>query len=271
MRREFSRILSSLTFMACLNSPLASAHDFWIEPGDFRPKAGAKVPLKLYVGQDFKGDSVIYLPELFERYAAIGPDGENRIAGTPGDDPAGRFTAGKTGVIVVAYRGTVTDVTFDSRKEFESYLDKEGLERVRALPDYARLTAKPPIRENYSRCAKSLVAVGPIDPKAPADRAVGLTLELVAERNPYTLARGEPLPVRLLHNGKPLAEALIIAFNKAEPTKKIKVRTDRDGRAALKLDRPGTWLVTSVHMFPASRFARAHWESLWASLTFELP
>jgi hypothetical protein len=68
-----------------------------------------------------------------------------------------------------------------------------------------------------------------------------------------------------------LPEALVIAFNKTEPTKKIKVRTDRDGRATLKLDRSGIWLVTSVHLFPAPWHTRTQWESLWASLTFELP
>jgi uncharacterized GH25 family protein len=271
MHGEFNRLSSILTLVTCLIANVAGAHDFWIEPATFRPKPGAMVPVKLYVGQDFKGDSVIYLPELFERYVTVEPDGEKKIAGVPGDDPAGRFTAGKPGVTIVAYRGTVTDVSFDTRKEFEKYLDWEGLERVRALPDYARLTGKTPIRENYSRCAKSLVAVGTIDPKAPADRVLGLTLELVAERNPYALARGQPLPVRLLYKGKPLPEALVIAFSKDEPLKKIKVRTDRDGRATLKLDRSGTWLVTSVHMFPAPKGSRAQWESLWASLTFEFP
>lgn len=271
MRQKFNRITSAFALGACVIAPMVFAHDFWIEPASFRPQPGAKVSLKLYVGQDFRGDSVIYLPQLFERYVTVEPDGEKKVAGVPGDDPAGQFTAGKPGVTVIAYRGTVTDVSFDTRKEFESYLDKEGLERVRALPDYARLTSKPPIRENYSRCAKSMVAIGPIDAKAPADRALGLRLELVAEVNPYARGHKNIIPVRLLFENKPLADALIIAFNKADPAKKIKVRTDRDGRATLKLDRRGTWLVTSVHMFPAPKGARAQWESLWASLTFELP
>jgi uncharacterized GH25 family protein len=271
MHREFNRILPVLMLGAGLIAPVTSAHDFWIEPVQFRPKPGATVPLRLYVGQDFKGDTNIYLPALFERYFTVDPEGERKVAGAPGDDPAGSFAAGKPGITIIAYRGKVTDVNFDTRAEFENYLDKEGLERVRALPEYARLSGKTPIREDYSRCAKSLVAVGPIDPKSPADRALGLALELVAERNPYTLARGDALPVQLLYMGKPLPEALVIAFNKAEPAKKIKVRTDRDGRATLKLDSRGIWLVTSVHLFPAPWHARAHWESLWASLTFELP
>jgi acyl-[acyl carrier protein]--UDP-N-acetylglucosamine O-acyltransferase len=34
--------------------------------------------------------------------------------------------------------------------------------------------------------------------------------------------------------------------------------------------RPGTWLVSAVHMVPAA-VAEADWESLWASLAVELP
>jgi len=37
------------------------------------------------------------------------------------------------------------------------------------------------------------------------------------------------------------------------------------------LDRPGLWLIKAVHMVPAPEGSGAEWESLWASLTFELP
>jgi uncharacterized GH25 family protein len=79
------------------------------------------------------------------------------------------------------------------------------------------------------------------------------------------------LPLQLLYQGKPLAGALIIAFNRDRPMEKLKLRTDADGRVRMTLARAGVWLVTSVHMTPASLLSRADWESLWASLTFELP
>ena len=34
---------------------------------------------------------------------------------------------------------------------------------------------------------------------------------------------------------------------------------------------PGVWLVKAVHMVPAPAASGADWESLWASLTFEVP
>jgi uncharacterized GH25 family protein len=261
--REFIR---SLTFLSALLWRVpAPAHDFWIEPGSFRPAAGSKVPLRLFVGMDFAGEPTVYLPGTFERYAVVGPDGEKKIPGTLGDDPAGQFTPARAGAYVVVYRSTLFTVTFDTRAEFEQYLEKEGLERVKTLHADGTPTGKA-IRENYSRSAKSLVVAG--KPGAVADRALGLRLELIAEKNPYTTAR---VPLRLLYEGKPLADALVVAFNKAEPLKKFRARTGRDGRVQFDFNRPGTWLVTSVHMLPAPPGTNADWESVWASLTFERP
>jgi hypothetical protein len=293
--RECIRTLSLLSALGWLTP--AQAHDFWIEPASFRPAVGTEVPLRLFVGQDFVGEPTVYLPDTFERYVVVGPDGERHIAGIPGDDPAGRFTVVRPGAHVVAYRSTLFTVTFDTPAEFEQYLEKEGLERVKTWRA-KKAPTRQVIRENYSRSAKSLVLAGRPDAHAEsatatglmtgrtstasrasdssrgprldpvADRVLGLRLELVAEKNPALTPR---VPLRLLYEGRPLADALVVAFNQAEPLKKLKARTDRDGRVQFDFNRRGVWLVTSVHMFPAPARAGADWESVWASLTFERP
>ena len=48
-------------------------------------------------------------------------------------------------------------------------------------------------RESFARCAKTLISSGPIT-AADADRALGFTLELIAERNPYALNRASRSP-----------------------------------------------------------------------------
>ncbi|MCR4332364.1 MAG: DUF4198 domain-containing protein, partial [Sulfuricaulis sp.] len=98
---------------------------------------------------------------------------------------------------------------------------------------------------------------------------LGLRIELVAEKSPY--AGNGTIPFRLLYENRPLAGALVVAFNKAAPLDKLKARTDRDGRVVFNIQRPGIWLVTAVHMIPAPRGSDAQWESIWASLSFERP
>ena len=265
-RAQFMRNSRRLLIAALLAvAGPAVAHDFWIEPQAFQPKPGSAVPLRLFVGQDFKGDSVPYFPQKFERYIVTGPAGTQPIPGVLGDEPAGTVTPAAPGLYVIGLHTKPDSVSFDTPEEFEKYLLKEGLERNLALHRQRQKPGKK-IEETYFRCAKSLMAAGAVGDDA--DRVLGFPLELVAEANPY---RTRTLRLRLLYQGKPLAGALVVAFNQAEPLAKLKARTDDNGRAEFTLPRSGVWLVTSVHMIPASLFSDFDWESLWASLTFERP
>lgn len=266
-RRKF--ISTGFALVAMAASGVVAAHDFWIEPAAFRPAPGTEVPLRLYVGQDFRGESLIYLPELHERYVYLDAGGERPVPGVAGDDPAGTIRPRGPGVVIVGYRSAPFTVSFATLAEFEAYLAKEGLEHIGALRKQLGKRDSD-ITERYSRAAKSLLTVGPARAN-DGDRRLGFTLELVAERNPYALASGSALPVRLYYQDRPLANALVIAFNKDKPLEKLRARTDRDGRARLALGRPGMWLVTAVHMVPAAKDVNTEWDSIWASLTFELP
>ncbi|HWM90541.1 MAG TPA: DUF4198 domain-containing protein [Thermoanaerobaculia bacterium] len=245
------------------------AHDFWIEPSSFRPKPGAKVGVRLRVGEHLRGDPVPRNPERIERFATVGPSGEAEVAGVPGSDPAGWASPAAPGLHWIVYDTNHATVEQTGPK-FDSYLGEEGLERIR---DLRRGAKEGPVKEIYSRCAKALLAVGAVGDSAGAghDKVLGLELELVPERNPYALKPGESLPVRLLYRGKPLAGALVVALAGQSPDAKVSARSDNKGRASLRLDRPGLWLVKAVHMVPAPAGSGAEWESLWASLTFELP
>jgi hypothetical protein len=255
-----------LVAICLLSASFAKAHDFWIEPESFRPKAGTKVPLRLHVGQDFKGDLALFNPEQFERYVVGGPAGQKSVDGTLGDEPAGTITVSQPGLYAVLYHSKKFEVTFDDFAKFEDYMKEEGLERQMPIAK-ARAGKGGRIREQYMRCAKALIAA-PEGDAAPADRNFGCTLELVAESNPY---RTEELGLRLLYKNAPVEGVLVVAFSKADPATKLKARTDKDGHVVFKLRRSGVWLVKAVHMVPQARFIRGDWESFWASLTFERP
>lgn len=241
------------------------AHDFWIEPSSFRPAPGARVAVRLRVGQSFRGDPVPREPQRIERFSMFDGKGEAEVPGVPGSDPAGWLSPSSPGLLWIVYDSGHDSVQLDAAK-FDAYLGEEGLERVRKL----RGSKTTPVKEIYSRCAKSLLSVGS-GPGTGYDKVLGLELELVAEKNPYALKPGEELPLRLLYKGKPLDGALLVAVPKSAPDTKVSARSDKRGRAALRLDRPGLWLIKAVHMVPAPAGSGAEWESLWASITFELP
>jgi uncharacterized GH25 family protein len=269
MRIRKSLIVRLLAAFSFLPGSPALAHDFWIEPQNFRPAVQEQVPIVLRVGQDFTGTSQPMVPRWFSNYSATGPSGTQQVTGFVGDDPAGSFTPDAPGDWVIGYRSTQAFVEIDPPR-FNKYLETEGLEWVMEARQ-ERGEADINAREIYSRCAKSLVRVGDEPVAGGFDTVLGYRLELIPERDPYELQPGDGLPLRLIYEGKPLEGTLIIAFTAEDPTRQQRLRTDADGRVVVQLSEAGTWLIKGVHIIELpDTNEQADWESFWASLTFQL-
>ncbi len=254
-----------------------TAHDFWIEPATFYPTTGAEVPLTLRVGEEFKGTSVSYQPQRIVDFSIVSAAGREPVVGSFGDDPAANLLLEAPGPRLIGYRSARSFVELDA-EPFEAYLQAEGLERIRDLRR-ERGESQLKGREYYSRCSKSLLAVGPgpggTSGTASSDtiynRELAYTLELILLANPHELAPGDALPVVVHYLGRPLAGALVIAFTADSPAQKHLARSGADGRVTVPLDRAGRWLIKTVHMIDVpDTDPEADWESFWASLTFEL-
>lgn len=244
-----------------------SAHDLWIDPTTFFPELGKIVGLRLRVGENLIGDPVPRSAPLINEFVFHDAASRKPVVGRDGSDPAGLMRIATPGTIVVGYHShpSVIDVTAE---KFSQYLREEGLDAIAALRAGRNQTGDA-TREMFSRCAKSLIQSGPAS-AGQGDRALGFTLELIAERNPYATAMGQVLPVRLVYENRPLRGALVAAINRAHPSEKLTARTDNEGRVRFALTHGGMWLVKAVHMVPAPVGERAEWASYWASLTFEL-
>jgi uncharacterized GH25 family protein len=251
-----------------LSSTLVSAHDLWIEPTTFAPQLGETVGVRLRVGQDLLGDPVPRDATLVNQFLVEDAAGRKPVVGRHGADPAGFVRVAMPGLLVIGYSSNPSPVELAADK-FNQYLKEEGLDAVASLRAHRNETGAS-ARELFSRCAKSLVLSGSPS-EAQGDRPFGFTLELVAERNPYTLRADEDLPIRLTYKNHPLAGTLVIALNRQNPSEKLAARTDNLGRVRFRLQPGGMWLVKAVHMVPAAAGSHAEWESFWASLTFDLP
>jgi uncharacterized GH25 family protein len=171
-------------------------------------------------------------------------------------------------VLIIGYQSHPKPIVLPAAT-FNQYLKEEGLDAIAELRAHRNQTSNE-AREIFSRCAKSLIRYGTPPTNAQADRALGFTLELVAEKNPYTLQAGQDLPINLTYQGRPLAGTLVIAMNRANPMAKISARTDAKGHVSFRVPEDGTWLIKAVHMIQAPAGSNAEWESFWASLTFQL-
>jgi uncharacterized GH25 family protein len=260
------RIIHVLVAFILAAAPLA-AHDMWIEPTSFLPDAGKVIGVKLRIGQDFLGDPLPRDPALIDQFISVDSSGRKPVYGHDGADPAGLVRVADSSLLILGYQSHPKPITLPAAT-FNQYLKEEGLDAIAELRTRRNQTNSE-AREIFERCAKSLVRYG-TPANAQADRALGFTLELVTEKNPYTLHAGEDLPVSLMYEGRALPGALVEAMNRSNPMSKVSARTDRTGHVKLRLPEDGVWLVKAVHMIPAPDGSNADWASFWASLTFEV-
>ena len=266
------RVIPSMWLLAVVVLGLSPtpllAHDMWIEPTTFAPRVGEIIGVKLRVGQDMLGDPLPRDSSLIKQFVFEDVEGSKPVIGRDGNDPAGFLRVAEPGLLVIGYGSNPSAVELPPEK-FNQYLKDEGLDGIAALRA-SRNQIGSPAHEAFARCAKSLVLAGAPSEKQ-GDRRLGFTLELLAEKNPYTIPAGGELPVRLTYENRPLAGALVVAMNRGNPSAKLAVRTDNDGRVRFRLNSSGMWLIKAVHMVPAPAGSHAEWASFWASITFDLP
>lgn len=265
LRRRARRLLGALPVAACALAAPASAHEFWLMPETFEPAVGVPSGVRLFVGDGFeKGQPYPRNPLHIKEFKAVSKT-VSEIGGSPGADPAGRFTPTAPGVLALVYRSTPSELTLAAGR-FEAYLRAEGLEHVSRQRAAAGASAEPG-REAFSRCAKSLVRVAGAGDEG-FDRRVGLDLEIVPLEPPFELQAGAKLPLLVLWQGEPVSGARLRAFVEGRPELTTELRTGADGTAVVTVAGPGVWMLSTVHMEPAAPDSGVDWQSTWSSLTF---
>ena len=263
---------TALALAAMTVSPPALAHEFWLWSEPFSPALGSSARLTLNVGEYFVGDLVGFGAQnaaAMRRYAAgVNQDLSNR-ARSGVVRPDFRLDLPGAGAHLVAFDSTPSQITLAADK-FHAYLHEEGLDVIVQQREDAK-TAAMPGRERYRRCVKTLLKVGGISDATYALRT-GQRLEILPLVDPLVKAAGEPLAFALLFDGRPIVKRLVKAWHRRDgQTIVIRAHSDASGKAVFNLPYAGPWMISVVHMIPATDTADADWDSFWGNLTFEVP
>lgn len=261
------------------------AHEMWLEPVLFEITKGDKFSAHEKVGQNFKGNKYAYLDLSYEKLSYTINDITHPLSPRLGSLPAVQGVIEEEGLLVLSAKTTRSKLTYKDRNIFNKFLKAEGLEWVskahkdRDLPEIG-------FTEVYRRFPKSLIKVGNGLGK---DKALGLDLEWVALTNPYAFNHevNDKIKLQLLSQGKPYEGVKANVFTKIKPdsSKSLTVAkakvihtehvTDEKGILSLSVKKNSVYLVNAVKMIEpdldTSHKYNAVWESLWASMTFEVP
>ncbi|QDV08952.1 Nickel uptake substrate-specific transmembrane region [Planctomycetes bacterium Poly30] len=265
--------------MLAVTASVGSAHDFWLRPNTWQPEVGRSILFDLRVGDHFEGEVVPREEAYLGRFVVRGPEGVAEVPALPGrNTPAGYVKPAVDGLHVVGYESKPRFLTLDATK-FTQYLRESGLEEAINERIKAKETEKPG-REEFVRCAKSMLLVGDESKwegaEGDASRPLGLTLEFVPLTGPNDSG---PFKVKLLRDGKPAAGTrvhVVARDAKGDAPELQGGVTDDEGVVEFKLVPDATWLFTAIQIRlseghvtsdEAAKGEQVDWVSHWASLT----
>lgn len=259
---------------ALLAAPIASAHEFWIEPPEFQVGKDVPFTADLRNGQLYEGTRQSFFEDRNTRFDVVIGDEAAPITGRMGDRPAIQLPApAQDGLMILAHEAAPSTLTYKEWPKFMKFVDHKDFTEAEAIHT-ARGWAKEGFKEVYTRHSKSLIAVGD---GAGSDRALGLVTEFVALENPYAADFDGTMDVSLLYNGAARSDAQIEIYERdaADVVTVTITRTDDMGRASIPLKAGMEYLLDAVVLRPVAGTTTVEagpvWETLWASITFAVP
>ncbi len=253
----------------------AAAHDFWLQAHPFVMPKPDRALITVLVGHGTARDRWGVDAGHVVRFHTIGPDGDVDRKGVMALGAVGYdaiLPLARPGAYIVAMETTLTPSQLPFLR-FNDYINYEGDTPV--IEQRKRLNQEQADgRELYSRRAKTIIQVGPVDAASIArvTRPLGMTLEIVPGKHPQALSSDRNLPLRVLYNGRPLAGALVKLTNldaDAEPVAKL--RTGSDGSVIMHIPKPGKWQLNAIWSAVLHNDPRADFGTTFASLAFAVP
>ena len=276
------------------------AHEYWIEPLQYRIAVGAPLQAELKNGEQFKGLALPYMPPRFTHFSINNPSGSTPVTGILGDLPALQQRSETPGPHVLAYQGKHETIRYNSYDKFSAFVTKEGIEWVLAAHRQRGLTTLS-VQEAYQRFAKALIEVesrpaavtsavtratantapqtgnhAQADNSSPGlatamDSLLGMEFELLLHAPAVSEGTTSAYRATVYYQQKPASDIQVSVFTKRGGLL-ARYRSDASGDIHFSVPTPDAVLLNAVHArVPSTTLQQqtgAAWETLWASLTF---
>ena len=249
------------------------AHDLFLKLDTYFVPPNTPVRVMVLNGTFSTSEGAV-TPDRLLDLSVVGPT-DRRPVDRSAWKPAGDTTwlslrTGASGTYLVGASLSPREIAL-SAEQFNAYLKEDGLPDVLEARSRSGELARG-ARERYQKHVKALFQVGDARTNGYAT-VLGYPAELVPLRNPYALRLGDTLAVRVLVDGKPVVNQLVIAGGEraSQAMKEVQARSDTAGVARFALDGAGKWYIKFIHMVPVTTPGDSvNYESKWATLTFQV-
>ena len=271
-------------FFLLFAAVLLCSHDLFLQLDDYFLPVQTEVTLRLINGSYSRSENTVARNRM--RDVSLVSGGHRLRLDTTqwserDNETLLRLTTGAPGTYVAGVSTKARPIELTAKK-FNDYLDHDGLPDMLAQRKRNGTFDQDAV-ESYAKHVKTLFQVG--DTRTDDWQTVlGYPIEFVPLANPYALAPGATLPVRLLFNGRPLADqAVYLGVPEASHGHEhghshadedahshgatTAFRTDARGEVQVEFPAAGNYFLRTIYMTTTDKPGLTH-ESNWATLTF---
>lgn len=265
------------------------SHDLFLKSDSYFLPPDTEVVLRLFNGSYDNSENTVARDRMVD-VSVVSGGRRTRLDTTQWSDRETetqlRLSTGAAGTYVVGVSTRARNIELSAEK-FNAYLEHDGLPDVLAQRERDGTLDQAAV-ESYAKHVKTLLQVG----ERRSDdwqTVLGYPVEFVPQANPYALSPGEELTVRLLANGRALADQAVYlgapdahthghahdhdgghshdAEDGHTHATTTALRTDADGRVRFSVPTAGAYYLRTIRMTAADTPGLTH-VSNWATLTF---
>ncbi len=248
-------------------SVLAMAHEFWLEPDRFYFNAGETARVHFRVGTDFIGEPWKAQTDRFQRLEHHAGnqafDLKNLIKGETSDPFEIRLASEGTHLLVMETKRAFVKMDGEN---FTQYLREQGLDNIYYDREKNKVSADS-ATEYYSRYSKLILQAGTHGDET-YKKVCNLPIEIIPDKNPSDMKKGDPVKFMIVYQGKPLFGAKVKVWNRYNHRTTVQnIYSQQDGFIETHVSNPGAWMISVVNMVP-SKDPNVRYRSFWGTLVF---
>lgn len=273
---------------------LLCSHDMFLKLDNYFLEPNTQATIQLFNGTFDKSENVIDRNRMLD-VSLVGNGQRIQVDSTQWTEKDSitflNFTTGNSGTWVAGVSTAPRNIALDA-KSFNDYLAHDGVVDMLEWRKNNGALEEDAV-EKYSKHVKTIFQVGD-SLSEDWNTELGYPIEFIPLENPYDLHAGHSLKVKLLYDGKPLANQLVIIGSKTtrestttehshdggEPhthesgetadhdhNAGLQLRTNEAGILEFKIASEGIWHLRTIYMVQSEEEGLTH-ESNWATLTF---
>jgi uncharacterized GH25 family protein len=247
MRRS---ILLFCFFMLC--KQFMFAQDLWLRSDKYFYDPSEKAKVELVAGQDFIPESAGFQRESLERLEVFfrNVNSDIRKNFVEGDKSSFTVDLSAEGLYRYFFQTKSMTKTVDGL-EFNEYLKQYGLDEIYSereknnLVNDSAVISKTSFVKGYLRTGKQI-------DRRP-EESTGLPIEIIPDKNPLTLDKGDKITFTVFKNNKPAFGVRVKIWNRWNNRTTIQhIFTLQDGTVNIQISSPGDWMVSVVDLTKSS-------------------